>query len=216
MSTQSPAVAALTAPWMVLKYSVPAGILAGGSPWRTMFTWAVAALAAAPNAITASATAAVRQALTRLLRRRSRYRRVDDILSSPLLECGPPPSAGECTPSYTSGPGTAGGSRWCLGSTPPTILAMTGGDQGVRDASERDGEACAGIYAPYVTDTAISFEIDPPSPAEMAERIETAARTHAWVVLESEGRVVGYAYGGRLNARAAYRFSCEVSVYVER
>jgi len=93
---------------------------------------------------------------------------------------------------------------------------MTGGDQGVRDASERDGEACAGIYAPYVTDTAISFEIDPPSPAEMAERIETAARTHAWVVLESEGRVVGYAYGGRLNARAAYRFSCEVSVYVER
>lgn len=93
---------------------------------------------------------------------------------------------------------------------------MNGGDQRVRDASERDGEACGGIYAPYVTDTAISFEIDPPSPAEMAERIATAARTHAWVVLESEGRVVGYAYGGRLNARAAYRFSCEVSVYVER
>jgi L-amino acid N-acyltransferase YncA len=93
---------------------------------------------------------------------------------------------------------------------------MNRADAYVREASERDAEACAAIYAPYVIDTAISFEIDPPAPAEMAERIATAARTHAWMVLESEGRVVGYAYGGRLNARAAYRFSCEVSVYIER
>ncbi len=86
----------------------------------------------------------------------------------------------------------------------------------VRDASERDGEACAAIYAPYVTNTAISFESDPPTPAQMAERIAAAARTHAWVVLESEGRVVGYAYGGPFNSRAAYRWSCEVSIYIER
>ena len=93
---------------------------------------------------------------------------------------------------------------------------MHGGDPHVRDASERDAEACAAIYAPYVIDTAISFELDPPPPVEMAKRIATAVRTHAWVVLEGEGRVVGYAYGGRLNPRAAYRFSCEVSVYIER
>ena len=86
----------------------------------------------------------------------------------------------------------------------------------VRDASERDGEACAAIYAPYVIDTAISFESDPPTGAQMAERIAAAARTHAWVVLEREGRVVGYAYGGPFNSRAAYRWSCEVSIYIER
>ncbi|MDQ3486091.1 MAG: N-acetyltransferase family protein [Actinomycetota bacterium] len=86
----------------------------------------------------------------------------------------------------------------------------------VRDAAERDAEACAAIYAPYVTDTATTFESEPPSPAEMAERIAAAVRTHAWVVLESEGRVVGYAYGGPFKARAAYRWSCEVSVYLER
>lgn len=86
----------------------------------------------------------------------------------------------------------------------------------VRDASERDAAACAAIYAPYVTDTAISFESDPPTPEEMARRIAAAARTHAWLVLEDEGRVVGYAYGGPYKARAAYRWSCEVSVYVER
>ena len=40
----------------------------------------------------------------------------------------------------------------------------------VRDASERDAEACAAIYAPYVTDTAISFETEPPDSAAMAER----------------------------------------------
>jgi phosphinothricin acetyltransferase len=40
--------------------------------------------------------------------------------------------------------------------------------------------------------------------------------THAWVVHEDDGRVVGYAYGGPHQKRAAYRFSCEVSVYVEQ
>lgn len=93
---------------------------------------------------------------------------------------------------------------------------MSGRRTNLRDASERDAEACAAIYAPYVTDTAITFESDPPPPTEIAERIATALRTHAWVVLESEGRVVGYAYGGPFKPRAAYRWACEVSVYLER
>jgi L-amino acid N-acyltransferase YncA len=95
---------------------------------------------------------------------------------------------------------------------------MAGVDAGqpiVRDASERDAAACAAIYAPYVIDTAITFESEPPSPADMAVRIATALRSHAWVVLEDEGRIVGYAYGGRFQPRAAYRWACEVSVYVE-
>ncbi len=86
----------------------------------------------------------------------------------------------------------------------------------VRDASELDGEACAAIYAPYVIESAITFEIDPPGPEQMSSRIAAAVRAHAWVVLEEEGRVVGYAYGGPFNSRPAYRFSCEVSVYLER
>src|SRR5450759_4559462 len=93
---------------------------------------------------------------------------------------------------------------------------MSAGIPNIREASERDAEACAAIYAPYVTDTAITFEIDPPPAAEMAERIATATRTHAWVVLEDDGSVVGYAYGGPYKSRAAYRWSCEVSVYLER
>jgi L-amino acid N-acyltransferase YncA len=85
----------------------------------------------------------------------------------------------------------------------------------IRDASASDAEACAAIYAPYVTDTAITFEIEPPTVEEMTDRITKAAKTHAWLVIEDEGRVVGYAYGGPYKERAAYRFSCEVSVYLE-
>jgi phosphinothricin acetyltransferase len=86
----------------------------------------------------------------------------------------------------------------------------------VRLARVADADACAAIYAPYVTDTAISFELEPPSPAEMAVRIASALESHVWVVAEEEGRVIGYAYGARLHMRGAYRWSCEVSVYVER
>jgi phosphinothricin acetyltransferase len=85
----------------------------------------------------------------------------------------------------------------------------------VRDANEDDADACAAIYAPYVTDTAITFEYEPPSAAEMARRIAAAQRAHAWLVLEDDGRVVGYAYGGPYKERAAYRWSSEVSVYLE-
>lgn len=85
----------------------------------------------------------------------------------------------------------------------------------MREATAADAAACAAIYAPYVTDTAITFETEPPASAEMARRIETSRATHAWLVLEQDGRVVGYAYGGRFAARPAYRWSCEVSVYLE-
>jgi len=92
-----------------------------------------------------------------------------------------------------------------------------GQDRGrVRNATPADAAACAAIYAPYVTGTAATFETDPPTRSEMSERITKALRDHAWLVLEQDGRVVGYAYGGPFKARAAYRWSCEVSVYLEQ
>ncbi|MEO5743212.1 MAG: N-acetyltransferase family protein [Terracoccus sp.] len=85
----------------------------------------------------------------------------------------------------------------------------------VRDATAADAAACAAIYAPYVTDTTISFETQPPDAAELGRRIEVAQARHAFLVLEeSDGQLGGYAYGGLFRERAAYRFSCEVSVYL--
>jgi L-amino acid N-acyltransferase YncA len=85
----------------------------------------------------------------------------------------------------------------------------------LRDATGRDARACAAIYAPYVTGTAVSFELEPPTAAEMAGRIASAAASHAWLLLEEAGRVVGFAYGQPFRERAAYRWSCETSIYLE-
>ena len=82
----------------------------------------------------------------------------------------------------------------------------------VRVATVDDAPACAAIYAPYVTDTVISFELDPPGPDEMARRISAALD---WLVIEDDGRVFGYAYAGVFAPRAAYQWATEVSVYLE-
>jgi phosphinothricin acetyltransferase len=65
----------------------------------------------------------------------------------------------------------------------------------VRVATVKDAAAIAAIYAPYVTDTAISFETEPPSPAEMAGRIRSALPDFPYLAFEEDGRVLGYAYG---------------------
>jgi phosphinothricin acetyltransferase len=81
----------------------------------------------------------------------------------------------------------------------------------IRGATVADGAAVAAVYAPYVLDTAVSFEQEAPTGPEMAERI---AGGHVWLVAELAGQVVGFAYGGPHRARRAYRWSTEVSVYL--
>jgi L-amino acid N-acyltransferase YncA len=84
----------------------------------------------------------------------------------------------------------------------------------VRPATTGDGAVCAAIYAPYVLGTAASFETEPPVAEEMARRIEAASEQHAWLVAERGGTLVGYAYATAWRSRPAYRWTCEVSVYV--
>lgn len=86
----------------------------------------------------------------------------------------------------------------------------------VRDATAQDAAACAAIYAPYVAGTSITFDLEAPTPADFAERITAAQQAHAWLVAQDDGVVIGYAYAGRYRPRAAYRWSCETSVYLDR
>ncbi len=83
----------------------------------------------------------------------------------------------------------------------------------LRDATAADAAACAAIYAPYVTDTAITFETEPPGADAFTERIAAA---YEYLVLEDGDGLLGYAYATPFHARAAYRWACEVSIYVER
>ncbi len=85
----------------------------------------------------------------------------------------------------------------------------------IRNAErDRDAAQCAEIYAPYVSDTAISLEERAPSAQDIAERIETTTRTHPWLVAEDEVGVIGYAYASRHRERASYRWAVDVAVYV--
>jgi phosphinothricin acetyltransferase len=84
----------------------------------------------------------------------------------------------------------------------------------VRAATPADAEAIAALYAPYVTDTTITFEIDPPDAAAMARRIATVTQAYPWLVGERDGVVIGYAYASRYRERAAYRWVCETAIYL--
>ena len=85
----------------------------------------------------------------------------------------------------------------------------------IRDAQpDRDAAACLEIYAPFVRETAVSFEEIVPTVEEFAGRIRTIGATYPWLVMEIDGRVVGYAYASPHRARAAYRWAAEVTVYV--
>lgn len=85
----------------------------------------------------------------------------------------------------------------------------------LRDATRTDAEPLLAIYRPFVTDTPVSFEIEPPSLDEFRARIEKAQAAWAWLVAEVEGVPVGYAYGSQHRAREAYKWSVEVSAYVQ-
>jgi len=85
----------------------------------------------------------------------------------------------------------------------------------VRLARADDGARVAEIYAPYVIDTPITFETEPPGGATMSERIARTLQRFPWLVWEEGGHVAGYAYASEHRARAAYRWCVEVAVYVD-
>ncbi|MEL7320037.1 MAG: arsinothricin resistance N-acetyltransferase ArsN1 family B [Pseudomonadota bacterium] len=84
----------------------------------------------------------------------------------------------------------------------------------IRPARVEDSEAIQGIYAPIVETTTISFEEVAPSVEEMAERIATVSAHYPFLVATRDAQVIGYAYASQHRARAAYRASVDVAVYV--
>lgn len=85
----------------------------------------------------------------------------------------------------------------------------------IRLATAGDADAIRSIYAPYVTSTPVSFEAEPPTAAEVAERIDETMETHPWLVCERDGEILGYAKAGPLRSYAAYRWTAELTVYVD-
>lgn len=84
----------------------------------------------------------------------------------------------------------------------------------IRPVSIADVPQMLDIYGPIVRETAISFELDPPTLAEFEQRVRKCAETWAWVVAVKDEKVLGYAYGSSHRERKAYQWSTETSAYV--
>ena len=84
----------------------------------------------------------------------------------------------------------------------------------IRLAREEDLPAILSIYAPYVENTAISFEYTVPTMQEFTLRFQAITRQFPWLVWEENGIVLGYAYGSLPFERAAYQWSAEASIYL--
>lgn len=80
------------------------------------------------------------------------------------------------------------------------------------DPAGDDPQTCAGVYAPYVSTSAISFEYTPPSAAEIARRMRAS---YAWLIAERAGEPIGYAYGAPHAERHAYRWAADVAIYLD-
>lgn len=85
-----------------------------------------------------------------------------------------------------------------------------------RRATEDDVVSILAIYAPYVTDSAITFEYDVPSEEEFRQRIRTISAEYPYFVCESDGQIIGYAYAHRHMERAAYQWNAEISIYIRQ
>jgi phosphinothricin acetyltransferase len=85
----------------------------------------------------------------------------------------------------------------------------------IREANPSDGPAISRIYAPFVQNTPVTFEEQFPDGPAMSRRIEESIQSFPFLIAETNNQPIGYAYATTHRARASFRWSVEVSIYVE-
>ena len=88
-------------------------------------------------------------------------------------------------------------------------------DFSIRAATPDDAGELLAIYTPYVTNTAISFECEVPGLLEFQKRIENTLKRYPYLLAESAGEILGYAYTGPFVGRAAYDWAAETTIYLK-
>ena len=86
----------------------------------------------------------------------------------------------------------------------------------IRDADINDAERLVEIYAPYITESAVSFEYDVPTVDEFRERIKNIKEKYPYLVCEKDGNIVGYVYASAYSKREAYDWTVGTSIYVDK
>lgn len=85
----------------------------------------------------------------------------------------------------------------------------------IRAGQESDAKAVHAIYSHHVLHGTASYDVDPPSLEQIGDKMRWIL-DEGWpfLVAEADGCVVGYSYATQFRDRAAYRFTCENSIYV--
>lgn len=100
--------------------------------------------------------------------------------------------------------------------TGASTTACNGSALTIRPASPEDAGALLKIYAPYVQETAVTFEYDIPSLEEFRGRIKKTLERYPYLAAQADGEIVGYAYAGSFKGRAAYDWSVETTIYLRK
>lgn len=91
----------------------------------------------------------------------------------------------------------------------------TSSDIHITVATPSDAESILRIYAPYVKETAITFEYEVPSVSEFEERIRQILARYPYLIAKKDNQILGYAYASAFKTRPAYSWSVETSIYVD-
>lgn len=86
----------------------------------------------------------------------------------------------------------------------------------IRMATIKDANEIRDIYAPYVKDTAITFEYTVPTVEEFEQRIVKTLKRYPYLVALKAGVIIGYAYASAFKERAAYDWAAETSIYIKQ
>lgn len=84
----------------------------------------------------------------------------------------------------------------------------------IRVAAVEDAEKLLQIYAPYVINTAITFEYEVPTVQEFRKRICHILKRYPYLVAEKNGELLGFTYASAFHERAAYDWAVETSIYI--
>lgn len=72
------------------------------------------------------------------------------------------------------------------------------------------------IYNHYILATNASFEVEPVPVAEMERRVVEFTNVFPFLVYEEEGDVLGFCYASKWRPRPAYRYTAEVTIYLDK
>jgi len=86
----------------------------------------------------------------------------------------------------------------------------------IRNATISDAQQLADLYNYYIRHTLITFEEEELTAQQFSDRILKIQENYPFLVYESEGEILGFAYANKWRERSAYRFALESSVYVKQ